>query len=91
MNHGGVRLALPSRSCGFVGGGYNTTFDDMVEAADVRCARSMDALIDGLLLRERLAVHHAYLAAVWHGRGLQDALVQAKEKLAKGMAAKGMY
>lgn len=93
MEHGGGVRGFPSRSAGFVAGGNSTSFDDMIETADIAAARAVDAIIDGLAPIEQVAIHHAYLAAVWRSSRVNLAAVlgRAKGKIAAGLRARGFY
>jgi hypothetical protein len=93
MRRDNVTDGAPHKAAGCVGGGYSQTFDDMVDAADVRCARIMDALVSSLSTAERAAINHEYLYAVWrHGRGeLPLYLASARLKIAKWLVERGVY
>ena len=92
MQHGGGVRGCPSKSAGFVGGGYNTSFEDMCENSDVQMARMVDAIIDGLPVIMQVAINHRYLAAVWRARvDLDEVLEQAKAQIAVGIHQRGFY
>jgi hypothetical protein len=65
----------------------------MVDAADMRCARVVDALVGSLNLIERAAINHEYLYAVFrHGRdALPQALASARFKIACWLVIRGVY
>lgn len=52
------------------GSHYGRPFDEMVEAADAKCAAAVEAVLDGCSPAERSAVHHRHLAAVFRWRGI---------------------
>lgn len=93
MRRDDVTDGYPGKAAGCIGGGYSQTFDDMVDAADVRCARVMDALVSSLSTIERAAINHQYLYAVFrHGRGeLEEALLRARYRIAAWLVQRGIY
>ena len=92
MRHDAVANGAPGKAAGCVGGGYSQTFDDMVDAADIRCAMIVDALVSSLTPSERAAVNHHYLYAVWRLREpVQQVLDRAKRKVAEWLVARGVY
>lgn len=93
MRKDDVTDGAPSKACGCVGGGYSQTFDDMVDAADVRCARIMDALVNSLTPVERAAIYHEYLYAVFRSArfDLKRTLEQARLRLAAWLVQRGVY
>lgn len=93
MRKDDVTDGAPGKACGCVGGGYSQTFDDMVDAADVRCAGIMDALVNSLTPAERAAIYHEYLYAVFRlTRGnFAQTLETARLRLAVWLVARGVY
>lgn len=93
MRKDDVTDGAPGKAAGCVGGGYSQSFDDMVDAADVRCACIMDALVSSLSPMERAAVYHAYLYAVWRARQavLEQSLLRARIKIAEWLVIRGVY
>ena|SRR3990167_3825801 len=83
----------PSRSLVCSSSGHSVTFDALVDAADIRCAMAVDALMRGLSPAEGAAINHVYLYAVFRfPRGnLADLLLTAKLKLARGLVSRGFY
>ena len=81
----------PRKSCGFVGGGYNTDFDTMVEAADMRVAQIVNALVDGLEPILRLALHRRYLHAVYRFKDYPERLLEARETIRMGLRKRGVW
>ena len=89
-----VTDGYPGKAAGCVGGGYSQSFDDMVDAADIRCAMIVDALVNSLTPIERAAVYHKYLYAVFrYGRAgnLEQSLRRARLKVAEWLAVRGVY
>lgn len=86
-----VTEGAPRQAAGCVGGGYSQSFDDMVDAADVRCARIVDALVNSLSPVERAAIYHEYLYAVWRLTGLKETLERARTKVAVWLVSRGVY
>ena len=82
-----------NRSTGFIAGGYSAEFDDLMDAADIRCAMAVDALIRSLEAPQQAAIHHAYLHSVFRfPRANFEALLErAKSALRMGMDARGIY
>ena len=90
MSGKGNRLGYPSRSP-VIGRSHTTDFDAMCASADTRCAVAADAVIDDLPARERAAVYHIHLAAVWRVRGdIEDAYADACMSVAIKLTAKGI-
>ena len=83
----------PGRSAGCLGGGLSATFDELVDAADARCARAVDALMQGLGNSERAAINHVYLYAVFRfpRSNLRELLESGRLKVAKGLVSRGFY
>lgn len=93
MRKDDVTDGAPHKAAGCVGGGYSQTFDEMVDAADIRCARIVDALVSSLSPVERAAVNHEYLYAVFHFReaNFELTLYRARLKVAEWLVARGVY
>jgi hypothetical protein len=94
MRKDNVTDGAPGRAAGCIGGGYSQTFDDMVDAADVRCAMIVDSLVNSLSHVERAAVYHEYLYAVFRsGRGisLEQTLARARLRVAEWLVIRGVY
>lgn len=69
----------------------SSSFDDLTLENDVRCAKIMDALISDLPNKQQLAIHNAYLNAVW--RFKEDPIVlleEAEKTLQIGMNQRGI-
>lgn len=83
---------LPRRSVG-IGNSSSSSFDDMVEASDVRCAMVVDALIDDLPPSQACAVMRRYLDAVYrfHRDNYLQELSEAKRKIGLGLKNRGVY
>ena len=92
MRAGGVNLWYPSRASGGMGRSGSTDFDAMCANADTTSARAVDALIEGLPQAEKLTIHNEWLSTVFRVRGDPAELyASAKERIAKGLAAKGIW
>ena len=74
-------------------GPYIVTFDEMADSMEYRCAVTMDALVTGLPLSQRLAVHHIHLNAVYrlNRRPVADVYLEARFGLSDGLRKKAMY
>lgn len=60
--------------------------------ADARCARAVEALLEGLPVAQRCAVHHFQLQAVFRFRGDAVALYAlAGECVRRGLTKRGIY
>lgn len=93
MRKDDVTDGAPRKACGCVGGGYSQSFDDMVAAADVRCASIMDSLVNSLTPVERAAIYHEYLYAVFRlpRAELAEMLLRARTRLACWLVVRGVY
>ena len=91
MRKDAVTDGAPNKAAGCIGGGYSRTFDEMVEAADTRCAMILDALVNSLSHIERAAIYHKYLYAVFRGQHLDAATYRARRKVAEWLVARGVY
>ncbi len=83
---------LPRRSTG-IGNSHSTSFDDMIEASDVRCAMITDAIIQDLPPSQSSAISRRYLSAVYRfprDNYLQE-LAEAKRKIGLQLAVRGVY
>lgn len=64
-----ARLGYPARSLAFATGGDSQRFDDWAEIeaekAERTAAKVVDALVEGLSLRESCAVRHTWLDEPW--------------------------
>lgn len=85
--------AYGSVAVGLSSGGASQAFDDMADASERRCARTVDVLIEDLPPAERCALHHEYLHAVFRfpRNNLDQLLASAKRAIGRGLAAKGIY
>lgn len=76
---GSVTKGFPSRSAGFLGGGYSQDFDDMVERADKRVGAIADAILNEMARTgyqsQVLAIWNKYLAKVVKVRGNEPELL----------------
>ncbi len=83
---------LPRRSTG-IGNSHSTSFDDMIEASDVRCAMITDAIISDLPPAQSCAVHRKYLSSVYRfpRDNFVDMLELAKKAIGIQLAIRGVY
>lgn len=81
MRRGVLTGGYLNSAVGCVGGGYSTSFEDMLEATQVRIDRTIDAIIHGLPPAQICALHHAYLNAVYRFRDFEPTLLQAKAQV----------
>lgn len=80
----------PSRSM-VIGKSNSSDFDTMVANADIRCAVAVDTIVDDLSARERAAVYHRHLAAVWRIRGdMEECYEDARMTLRIGLNKRGI-
>lgn len=93
MRRGDVTDGYPRKGAGCVGGGYSQTFDDMADAADIRVAGIMDALVKSLPPMENAAIHHEYLYAVFRFSrdNFKTTLAAARLRLARWLVSRGVY
>jgi hypothetical protein len=90
MRHGGLDDLDTKMPSWWASG--SSDFDMMADRAEVQQAEAFDALVVGLLVDERIAVHHVHLGAVWrmHRQRMQDVYERARVSLSDGMRRKGM-
>jgi hypothetical protein len=85
-------LWYPDTACGCVGGGYSLTFEDMVEAADLRCAEAVNGAIESLNPIEQCAVYNVHLYAVYRFREPCEVVYgRARDALLVGLPGRGIY
>lgn len=84
--------ALPDHACG-IGVSSATSFDDLMDACNLRLAKITEAVICDLPTIEQCAIHHQYLAAVWRFQRaeLPKLLTDAKAKIARGLLRRGVW
>jgi hypothetical protein len=91
MRTGGTRgLGAPTKSAGFMAGGYNNDFDSMCLEADSRAAKAMDGLISSLTPAQSAAIHHRYLTAVYRFRDFEAVFAEACARLEAWMPSRGL-
>lgn len=91
----GVGIGYPRFASGGMGvsHGIGERFNLNVSEADARCARAVEAILEGVTPAERCAVHHVHLHAVYRfGRetSVEAAYDRAVEKVRKGLRARGI-
>lgn len=93
MLAGSMVKSLPRKASGGMGRTFASSFDDMVEEADVRCAAIVDAIIDSLPILQQAAVSHFYLAAVWrfHRSSPDEQIDAAKDAIGRALASRGVW
>lgn len=90
MHRSKVDRGYPRKSAGGWTDG-NSDFDTMVERVDARCARAVDAIIDGLPSPQRIAVHIRHLAAKWPGRiDIETEYSGACERIKRELTKRGI-
>ena len=80
-------------STGVSSGGSSQHFEDMCDESDKRCAKITNTIIEDLGPGEQMAIHHAYLHAVFRfQRGnLAELLAMAKIKVGIGLNKRGVW
>lgn len=68
MSRPSSKLGYPSKSQMISSGGSSSEdeFDIMCDEADTKCAQTMDAIIDSIHLRQRVAINHVWLKVIHH-------------------------
>lgn len=83
---------LPSRSMA-IGNSHSTSFDDMVDASDIRCAGITDAIISDLPPAQSCAVACKYLCSIY--RFQRDNYIEmldlAKKAIGIQLGVRGVY
>lgn len=91
---GGPPRGYPSAAGSGVGVQRRSNLDSMIDAADARCAKVVDAILDGLRPIERAAVHHFHLAAVFRfphiGMSAERAYARARDEVRLGLIRRGI-
>lgn len=65
MRSDNTKLGYPSKALMLSSGGASTSFEDMCEVLDSTISKAIDAILEGVTISQRLAVHHYHLGAVW--------------------------
>lgn len=77
---GNIGRGYPKQSAGFVGGGYSSDFDEMVERADRRTGAISDAILDEMgrtgYHRQQLAIWNKFLGDTARFRGDCEQLLE---------------
>ena len=83
-------VGYPTKSAGFWSGGSSSadSFDEMVEAEDLKCVLLVDRCVRDLDGQHYAAICNHYLAAVWRHRGepktiLEESLCRIREQAKK--------
>ena len=87
-----MRLAFPSRASGGMGSSGSLDFDQMADAAEIRCAEATDSCIDELQGRDRMAIYATHLAGQWtpYAPDLPHCYANAKQELGRRLDKHGM-
>ncbi len=89
-----IAHGYPTRAASGLGRSHARTFPELVASADKRCAKAVEAILDGCTPLERNAVHHIHLAAVFRfprlGQSVEDAYARAREQVRSGLIARGI-
>ncbi len=91
MHSDNVSRGFPSRSPG-IKFRASTSFDDLAEEVDASLARSVDAVIDDLPPRLRMALSARFLGCRWFGDRdeLPEAVQAAKAAVAAALVRRGV-
>ena len=86
------RLGYPSKSLCMSSGGASgeDEFDIMCESADVRCAQSIDSIIDSLSMPQRTAINHVWLNVTHHYPTHELDLLEAQESMIRLCVKRGV-
>jgi len=84
-------LWYPDQAAGCVGGGNSTSFEEMVEIAELRQAEAVNGAIDSLQPNEQSAIYHFHLAAVYRMWELEDVYLAARATLSVVLPQRGIY
>ncbi len=89
-----IAHGYPSQASSGMGKTHRQRFDEQVTVADQRCAKAVEALLDGCTALERNAVHHLHLYAVFRfprlGQCVEEAYSRAREHVRNGLLARGI-
>lgn len=87
----GERVGYSSRASGFSRTGLRD-FDAMVATVDSDCAGAVEAVLDGVSVSERCAVHHFHLDAVYRFPRipLADTYNAARAAIGRGLDRRGI-
>lgn len=71
----------------------HSDFDDMVEQADTRCAKAVEAILSDLTVIQECAIHHQLLAAVYNfpRANFEQQYGFARELIRKGLTLRGIF
>lgn len=91
---GAAPRGYPSAASSGMGIQRRSNFDSMCDTADARCARAVDAILDGLRPIERASVHHFHLSAVFRfprtGMSAERAYARARDAVRLGLISRGI-
>lgn len=91
MRDGGLE-ELDCKAADIWSGAFIVTFDEMADNMEQRCAMAFDALVGGLPIDERIAVHHVHLGAVFRlkRQSMDDVYKRARLGLSEGLGRRGI-
>lgn len=83
---------LPRRSTG-IGNSSSSSFEDMTDASDIRCAMITDAIISDLEPAQSSAIHRRYLSAVYRfpRDNYAEMLLKAKLEIGLKLSIRGVW
>lgn len=79
----------PKRSLVLKVGDSSKTFEELCRTSDRRCARAVDAIVDGLPQDQKLAVQNVHLWTVYRIRDQAGSYEKAKEAIGKWLKIRG--
>lgn len=84
---------LPGRCAVVSSGGRSQDFDEMADRSDKQAAKVVDALVSGLPYPQRSAIDAKYLRSHFQFQtdSYADLLERAKERIGRGLAARGVW
>lgn len=91
--HTGRSVDRLPRKAMFCGISHSTSFEDMTEASDDRCAAIVDAIISDLPPSQSSAIHRKYLHAVYRfpRNNYADELLTAKVTIGRKLAERAVW
>ena len=91
MHHPEIRLGYPDKSCVFASSGISG-FDDLSESVENTDALSVDAVIHGLPMPQKMAIEHFHLHSVYRFNRLniEEQYELALDSLWSGLLSRGL-
>ena len=83
---------LPRRSTA-IGNSSSSSFEDMTDASDIRCAAIVDAIINDLPPSQSSAIHRRYLSAVYRfpRNNYANELLAAKVTIGRKLSERAVW